>query len=485
MKHTQHADVLFQLALANSGGGYRALLVGAGVIQGLDDRESNGLTNTSGLYQALTYHSGLSGGAWLLSSIAGNNYPTITSLRDNLWTQAFADSLLVPDNLLVASAYADIESDLVAKQEAGFSPTLTDPWGRLLSYQLLYGPDGGVDRTLSSVQTLSNFTSYAVPFPIILALGVKTFEGQCLPGPNATTYEFSPYEFGSWDSDVSAFVQTTYLGTDMSDGQPAQTGASACIVNYDNLGYVLGTSSNLFNELDSCAQSLNASNSTTLITNDLAEMLAQIQNRSQPLGFRDEYAVYPNPFYNYNSSTSVPNEADPVWAQETLTLVDGGEALQNNPIWPFLQPARGVDVLIVNDNSADTSLNFPNGSEILTTYVQSFNHNLTLMPPIPSVSTFVSEGLNKRATFFGCNETDKLTIVYLPNVNITYPSNQPTAKIQYTPSETDGMIGNGLAMANQGGEDGWATCLGCAIMKKTNSTLPAGCAACFQKYCYN
>jgi lysophospholipase len=468
------ADVHFQLVLSTSGGGYRSLLVGAGIIQGLDDRDSN--ISTSGLYQALTYESGLSGGAWLLSSIAGNNYPTISSLRENLWEQAFQDSVLVPSHLLAAPAYSAIVADIAAKQAAGFPPTLTDPWGRLLSYQLLFGTDGGVDRTLSSVSGLSSFTSHAAPFPIILALGVKTFEGQCSPGPNATTYEFTPYEFGSWDSDVSAFTRIEYLGTSMVEGEPENT--DSCVVNYDNLGYILGTSSSLFN--GACSPTLTAVNSTTNLNEDLAEMVAQTHSITS----RDEYAVYPNPFYHYNSTTSVPNSADPIWAQEELTLVDGGEALQNNPIFPFLQPARGVDVLIVNDNSADTPNNFPNGSEILTTYVQSFNHQLNRMPYIPSVDTFISEGLNKHATFFGCNEQDKLTIVYIPNVNITFQSNESTLKVQYSKNETDGMIANGLAMANQGGEKGWGTCLGCAIMMKTGTRLPTDCQACFQKYCY-
>lgn len=47
------------VALASSGGGYRAHLVGAGVVKAFDARDSN--TSVSGLYQALTYHSGLSG----------------------------------------------------------------------------------------------------------------------------------------------------------------------------------------------------------------------------------------------------------------------------------------------------------------------------------------------------------------------------------------------------------------------------------------
>ncbi|RHZ67855.1 hypothetical protein CDV55_104077 [Aspergillus turcosus] len=461
------------LALTTSGGGYRSALVGAGVIQGLDARDSD--ISTSGLYQALTYQSGLSGGAWLLSSIAGNNYPTISYLKETLWEQAFQDSLLVPGNLLVAEAYGKIVADITAKGAAGFPPTLTDPWGRLLSYQFLQGPDGGVDTTLSSVSGLSNFTSHAVPYPVILTLGVKTWDGQCLPGPNATIWEFSPYEFGSWDSDVSAFTPTHYLGTSLSGGQPTVQGS--CVINYDNLGYVLGSSSNLFNE--ACSSVPTATNSTTSLTEDLAEMVAQVHQ----LSTSDEYAVLPNPFYEYNSSTAVANPANPVWEQPTLHLVDGGEALQNNPIWPFLQPARAVDVMIVNDNSADTSNNFPNGSEILTTYVQSQSAGLTRMPYIPSVETFLSQGLNRRPTVFGCNTT-AITIVYLPNVNITYPSNTSTEQVQYSVPETEGMISNGVAMAEQPGEIDWPLCLACVIMMKTNTTLPASCAPCWAKYCY-
>lgn len=47
------------VALASSGGGYRALLAGAGVVKAFDARDSN--TSVSGLFQALTYYSGLSG----------------------------------------------------------------------------------------------------------------------------------------------------------------------------------------------------------------------------------------------------------------------------------------------------------------------------------------------------------------------------------------------------------------------------------------
>ena len=372
----------------------------------------------------MTYQSGLSGGAWLLSSIAGNNYPTVSSLKTSLWEQAFEDSLLLPDFLLASVAYAAVSNDVVAKNDAGFPPTITDPYGRLLSYQLLKGIDGGVFTTLSSITTESSFTSYAAPFPIILGLGVETYEGECVPSTNAPIYEFTPYEFGSFDAGVAAFTQTKYLGTSLSNGTPT---GKLCTENYDNLGYVLGTSSNVFNEL--CVAVPTPSNTSSSLVDELAAILA----KAHEVTTRDEYAVYPNPFYKYAASPLVSSQTD-------LFLADGGEAHQNNPIFPFLQPSRAVDAIIVNDNSADTSDNFPDGSEILTTYQQAQSAGLTRMPFIPPVATFLAEGLNKRPTFFGCNDTSKITIVYLPNVNYTFPSNEPTSKLQYSKADTDGKV---------------------------------------------
>lgn len=71
---------------------------------------------------------------------------------------------------------------IVTKDAAGYDVSLTDIWGRLLGYQLLSGTDGGAGVTMSSVTSLSSFTSYAVPYPIITALGAKVWDGECAPG---------------------------------------------------------------------------------------------------------------------------------------------------------------------------------------------------------------------------------------------------------------------------------------------------------------
>lgn len=450
-----------KVALTTSGGGLRSLLIGAGVIQAFDARDSN--TGVSGLYQGLTYQAGLSGGGWLLSSVAGNNYPTISSLQTNLWTTAFQDGLLDPANLAVGPAYAQITADVEAKNAAGFSPTIVDVYGRLLSYQLLYGTDGGVAIELSSITGFSNFTSHAVPYPIITALDIENATGACTPPNNSVIYEFSPYEFGSFDSGINAFTQTRYLGTSLSNGVPTKP---TCETNYDNLGYILGTSSDIFNEF--CASSPTSAQGLGTISANITSIITNIH----ALTPRDEYAIYPNPFYNYTHSTLVS-------AKPILTLADGGESHQNNPLFPLLQSSRKVGVIIVNDNSADTSGNFPNGSQLHQTYLQSLSARLTRMPVIPPTIT------NAHPIFFGCNDTSKITIVYLPNYNYTFPSGESTFKPEYSAAETSGMIMNGGQVATDGGNKTFPLCLACAVVKKTGGVLPAGCAACFATFCYN
>lgn len=179
------------VAFASSGGGYRALLETAGVFQGFDIRDSD--VGTSGVYQGLTYESGLSGGSWFLSSLAGNNWPTVTSLKTGLWEQAFQNSLLVPANLLSTSGateYAAIVADVAAKEAAGYETTIVDPYGRILSYQLLYGTDGGVTDRLSGLTALSNFTDHNVPYPIITTTEDFPEKGQCYPTLSGPIWEF-------------------------------------------------------------------------------------------------------------------------------------------------------------------------------------------------------------------------------------------------------------------------------------------------------
>jgi lysophospholipase len=299
------------VALAISGGGYRSMLIGAGVVQALDSRDSDESTN--GLYQALTYQGGLSGGAWLLSSLAGNDFDTVSTLSDELWENALVKNSIM--NVDTAPEAPAVKRDLLAKARAGISGVTTDAWGRLLSYHLLRGEDGGAARRLSDIRFSPAFVGFEAPFPIITALGVENINGSiCDAADNATQYEFTPFEFGSWDAGVGAFTLTEFLGTKFVNGRPPYGGS--CTRNFDNLGYILGTSSSKFNE--ECG---------TAPAAFLAGVLESIVKPAQlntSTARRNMFAPYPNPFKAFPTSPKV-NNAD------ELYLVDGGQG--NNPLY--------------------------------------------------------------------------------------------------------------------------------------------------------
>jgi lysophospholipase len=452
------------LGLTTSGGGYRSLLTGAGVIKAWDSRDSN--LPTSGIAQALTYHAGLSGGGWLVNSLIGNNMPTVTSIKNALWKTAFANGVLFPTGLFAPITSQSIVADTLAKQIATIVTSLTDISGRQLSYQLFQGASGGVSTRLSSIPTLSNFKSYNVPFPIITAVGVQP--GSCQPGMDAPIYEMTPYEFGSFDSGIEAMMQMSYLGSPLKNGKTT----GQCVQNFDNIGFITATTSNIFATI--CPSLPVPGMSGVMGIGTAASLLTSVHG----LGLGDEYSLYPNPFYELPNSNAVAS-------QSVLQLVDGGLSGQQNPIWPLLQPSRNVDIIIVNDNSDSDNSNFPDGSDMYQTYQRAQAAGLTRMPVIPPPSTFTSQGLNKKPVFFGCNDNSKATIVYIPNTSYSYNSGQSTAKLQYSASETESMLANGVLVGTMNGDSQFPTCLGCAFMKKMGTNLPSACQNCFSRFCYN
>lgn len=469
--------------MATSGGGYRSLLVGAGVIQAMDGREQTTRTALSGLFQGITYQSGTSGGGWLVTSLASNNYPTISSIRDSLWIQRFQYFVAGPNPAQLDYPLTAIDQ-ITDKKDAGFQITLADVWSRDLAFQLIQAPDAGPNVTFDQITSADPFKSFSVPMPIVTA--VQLDAGLCLPALDAATYEFTPYAFGSWDAGVRAFTPIKFLGTRYNNGQVPANGQ--CVVNYDNSGFVLGTSSFLFNAvqcriLPDGSQTLvpDTQNVTFGILPAINAILQSILTEEETF-VNDNYlsAVYPNPF---QGSTQAP-EVSPL---TDLHLVDGGETNQNIPFWPLIQPPRMVDVIFANDNSVDTSMNLPNGSQIQTTYTQAALAGLPF-PFIPDPDTFVNQSLNVRPTFFGCNETNVPLIIYLPNTPISYPSGVPTFKPTYSEADTRGLIQNGLNVATQSNSTQWARCIACAIARRKAGLFGSGasaeCLNCFNTYCF-
>jgi lysophospholipase len=133
--HSGDASALPVIAIAASGGGYRALMSCGGAIAAFDSRVegSMGQVQLGGLLQSSTYFSGLSGGSWLVGSIYLNNFTTITALMDyvkgfSLW--AFEQSIISGPST-VSNYYRQLLDAVDSKVEAGFEDSITDFWSVL------------------------------------------------------------------------------------------------------------------------------------------------------------------------------------------------------------------------------------------------------------------------------------------------------------------------------------------------------------------
>lgn len=242
-----------KIAVACSGGGYRAMLSGAGMLAAMDNRTDGANEHgLGGLLQGATYLAGLSGGNWLTSTLAWNNWTSVQAIVDNttesnsIWD--ISHSILTPGGINIfktGSRWDDISDDVQDKKDAGFNISLADVWGRALAYN--FWPSlhrGGVGYTWSTLREADVFKNGEMPFPITVADG--RYPGTTVINLNATLFEFNPFEMGSWDPTLNAFTDVKYLGTNVTNGKPVNKGQ--CIAGFDNTGFITATSSTLFNQ---------------------------------------------------------------------------------------------------------------------------------------------------------------------------------------------------------------------------------------------
>ncbi|KAF3925245.1 Lysophospholipase [Dactylellina cionopaga] len=488
------------IGIACSGGGYRALMNGAGSLAAFDSRTNNSTStgHLGGLLQSATYLAGLSGGGWLVGSLSLNNFTSVEAIVNStpdqtgsLWQ--FQDSIFAgPEESAVqtvhGSSYYKTLVDLVnSKSDAGFNTSLTDLWGRALAFQLINSPDGGPGITWSGISDDPDFTAATVPMPILVADGRAP--GEKIISLNTTVFEFNPWEMGSWDPTVYGFAPLRYVGSNFSSGVIPKN--QKCIRGFDNSAFIMGTSSSLFNQFLLNFDSVSSSIPTIFrgLVEDILRGLSSDEN--------DIADWTPNPFLGWN------NDSNPGAQSERLTLVDGGEDLQNIPLYPLLQPEREVDIIFAVDSSADTlgpGPNWPNGTAMVATYERSLSPNMNNgsgFPAVPDQNTFVNLGLNTRPTFFGCDASNFTgtvppLLVYIPNHPFIVNSNVSTFTMSYNISERNAIIENGYLVATRGNstlDQQWTQCVGCAIMSRTwsrsGATVPDVCNQCFQRYCWN
>lgn len=356
----------------------------------------------------------------------------------------------------------------------------------MLSFQLVNTKDGGPGQTFSSIADDANFFAAKAPLPFLVA-------NSRAPGVKNVTiddelFEFNPWELGSADPSLNGFVPLKYVGSKFNNGTLAK--GEKCIAGFDNVGYVMGTSSSLFNQfvlrLQGDESKYVPADIPKFVVSIVREVLTAIGDAS------DDIADWtPNPFKGWNVAVNRAAVSD------HLTLVDGGEDGQNVPYHPHLSLERKVDVVFSVDSSANKN-SWPDGAAPMTTYDRSLHpiSNGTSFPVVPGRNTFVNLGLNTRPTFFGCNSSNTShpapLIVYLPNYPYLFHSNISTFSLNVNDSVRDAMITNGWAVATQlnGTRDpDWPVCVSCAMLQRslerTQTVMPEKCSQCFARYCWN
>lgn len=155
-------DNLPTLGLAVSGGGYRAALFNAGVLNALDSRNPSSVkSGMGGLLQAATYITGSSSGSWLVGSLAQANFPTMTDLvlgsrssdvsvstNDTseasgfggwLTEHGFVDPTPSSSPSVQQQYIKAILTEIAGKFQAGFPVTFSDLWARVLARHFVNG----------------------------------------------------------------------------------------------------------------------------------------------------------------------------------------------------------------------------------------------------------------------------------------------------------------------------------------------------------
>ncbi|KAI0650992.1 lysophospholipase [Trametes meyenii] len=505
------ADALPHIGIATSGGGLRAALFGAGVLSALDGRNQSSVrAGTGGLLQTAEYISGLSGGSWLVSSLAQADFPLLPDLVFGASSSEGGYGGWITDiDLLQPSSNSTSTTavlgvflqEIALKRTAGFPVTVADVWGRSLARHFVNGTTEadffdaslthGAGQTLSGVADVSTFQSRAQPFPIVLADSLSSGPGAsetAVPLANPI-YEFNVYETGSYDPALGTFTPTRFLGSPPN--------GSVCVTGFDQLSFVQAASSNLFN-------SLNTSDAA-LLASPIGPIVGALETLFPQPGLRLDVAAVPNPFVGVAPDTYADaGSAD-------LALVDGGEDGETTPFQPLLVRARGVDTIIAIDAPADTDDNFADGSSLIATSARvQLLSPAYAFPPIPSTpAEFLAHNLTTRPTFFGCASaasSGEPLVVYIANGGAPlgqHPvTNAPTTKLAYTQDEAQAVLDQVYDVATQGipvdgagrggapGKDTeWPVCLACAVVERARRSLgvprTGACASCLERYCWS
>ncbi|WAR63885.1 hypothetical protein PtB15_16B44 [Puccinia triticina] len=489
---------------AVSGGGLRATLYSLGVLSAFEGDNPQSIdVGTGGLLNAADYIAGLSGGSW-----------TVVGLTYGAYDLAMANNPKALTHLLPQfdffSYLNEIFKKMMGKRQAGFRVTIADMWGLCLRFHTLgqttednfydFSLPHGADESFSGVRNLPSFQKLLQPYPIITALGSSPSEGYVsrrqpsafLP-ITSNQYEFTPYETGSWDSNLARFIPTEYFGTRLKAGKPLDR--SKCVNKFDQTHFLSGISSDIF-------PMLNTSEEYFFQKSPIRSLVQTINSTfgpSQP-GISIDTASVPNPFlHSGKANYADKNSID-------LRLLDGGLDGAVTPYYPLLAPARKLDVIVGIDAISldnDGGDNYSTGASLRATFARDSLQLKHRFPQVPEDSESYFE-LRSHPNFFGCDEPETALVIWLPNSAPLDGSpgitNSSINRVQYEPAEAlkiisasseigyRGYPNQQLIQREQYRDPLWSACLACAVVDRSRFRMRVEregvCADCFDRYCW-
>ncbi|KNZ63670.1 hypothetical protein VP01_1115g2 [Puccinia sorghi] len=645
-------ETLPNIGIAMSGGGIRALIGGAGILDAFDNRNPQAVrAGTAGILQLTNYITGtkkkytdpcilsisLGARGWwdhdkhmLMDCMQGNKQlPYIHRAQSNcmeadgvewiyeleLGQKLSSGHLTGPQEVQVwlpnqSGRFFNKHSTLRSREWFGLTRRIVFEYAfnsvesYTLSRHLINDTHHGSKVLFSSIRNTTAYKNHQAPFPILLCTSREAHEYSLTTGSTASRkslrihrsvsssllllvfltsgwknrkrinkifllHPFNPVEFGVCHPTLKAYIPLEDLGSQMIAGKPAGEKypwlllfVHAQIIGFDNAGFVIGASSNVLSQpgfakfswadilpeaydritdhiYDEAIVSLNQPGRITASSSSAVPCCHPSQRNSSSFFLEQKKRSHPgNPFYRMGQSmlkgTGYPEEAS-----QNLYLADGGWGGEILPLWPLLQPERKMDVIIAIDFSADGPSMFhgacelvihPNGTSLFTTYMktQEEAYKNIPFPKIPDPrGPFSQRGLNKRPSFFGCNENHGPIIIYFPNYFVVANTNHATMKTNYnvqllwyvemSERECEEQKGESvqeqkrIATQTKPGEDvssfesdvesvetilgragpishtAWKQCLACALTDRqlTRDKIPRSpqCQRCFAKYC--
>ncbi|KAJ3028047.1 UNVERIFIED_CONTAM: hypothetical protein HDU68_002563 [Siphonaria sp. JEL0065] len=278
---------------------------------------------------------------------------------------------------------------------------LVDLFGVFLTASILEGVGGTSSLPKISEQAAGPIDSGALPFPIYSAVTFTGDEVSC--GEKYQWVEFNPYEMGFMSSHsknqgvwipMSSFGRTFYNG---------ETVANEPEIPF---GILLGVFGSAFTaNLHRIMQEISPD-----IPPDFLKQVKKILSSRLDTTHPISPTLFPNPAYKLDSLLD-----DPITLKPEIPVMDSG--MDNSiPFAPLLNPARGVDVLIVLDASADIGLH--PFLERVNTFVQKRGCPEGLFPNPKQDCKFISANHSRRKllTRDGSDVATGPEIVYLPLV---------------------------------------------------------------------